>query len=565
MRRFRRLALLPVPVLLLAAASLLAANPVEHTEKILKLDAEWERDTGHLRLIWEAKNALKAGVVTIDRRPYGATGAHTWQPIATDLRRRRVYTDNTVEPGKAYEYRVIRTDKEHIEIGYWLAGREVPAPIHRGVVVLVIDDTVVEPLSTKLDRFEADLVGDGWRVIRHLVPRHNRKDPIANLAMARDLRAWVANQVEQTPNTLHSLILLGHVPVVKSGSAGPDGHGAQRHETDLFYADIGMRWAEAPKGELWPSQIPDLRIDMNVGRIDFQPVAGNGQDHEAELAHLAHYLDKNHAWRHGELGDLRTAYGNNSHLFVEQAMLRNIVGPDAIAQGGHLEAGTAQPHLWGVDFGPWDSKKYPGAGIKPVFAINFGSGKQHFAKHNSTMTHLLAQPDYPLAVGWGARPAWWLQHMALGGSIGDVHRRTVNNGPWRAGPYQQALDYYPMGVYNAWRGPIWVNLLGDPTLSAFPLKPPAALTATITTTGVELSWQASKDVDTRGYQVFRADSPDGSFEPVSDIITETRFVDREASAASRYMVRAYGLKTVHAGSFYRYSQGVFIGHPSASP
>ena len=237
-------------------------------------------------------------------------------------------------------------------------------------------------------------------------------------------------------------------------------------------------------------------------------------------------------------------------------MLRNIVGPDAITPGGHHDVGIQATYLWGVDFGHWKGSEYPGAGIKLVFAINFGSGKQHFAKPGNPMTQLLAQEDYTLAVGWGARPAWWLQLMALGGKIGDMHRHTVNNGPWFGGAYQDALDYYPMGNY-LWRGPIWVNLLGDPTLHAFPLNPPSALRVNAQPEGVALVWEASSDTDVSGYQVFRQSAAGSKFEPISDVIQATAFVDAAGDKGATYMVRAYGLKQVYAGSFFTYSQGIF--------
>jgi hypothetical protein len=526
----------------------------EHEERMLLLDARWQDDSRTLRINWDAKGALKSGGVAIDRRALGNTGGGAWQPLAQDIRRRRVYVDETVQPGKAYEYRVTRTDGDAVQVGYWLAGQDVPAVVERGVALLAIEESLEAPLAAALTRFGRDLLGDGWQVVRHTVPRHN-KDAVENLKAANALRAWVGEQVGQNPERPHSLILFGHVPIVKSGQVGPDGHGNHPHEADLYYANIGPRWAQKPDGTLLQSVLPGLKIDLPVGRIDFASISGG--DRTEELQHLAHYLDKNHAWRHGELGDLRNAYAQNSHLFVEQAMLRNIVGPEAITQGGHHDAGVKEPHLWGVDFGHWKGSEYPGAGIKPVFAINFGSGKQHFAKPGNPMVQLLAQPDYTLAVGWGARPAWWLQHMALGGTIGDVHLRTVNNGPWFGGPYQQALDYYPTGRY-LWRGAIWVNLLGDPTLHAFPLLPPSDLKAISGPAGVTLDWDASPDVAVSGYRVFRRGDSSEPFLPISEVISKTKFSDAEGSSDAEYMVRAYGRKQVYAGSFYTYSQGVFV-------
>ncbi len=525
----------------------------QHNERILVVDGQW-RDTGAFSLSWQSKHALRSGVVDIHRRLLGEQGGSSWWPLAEGIRHRRVYVDETAKPGKAYEYRVVRTDGDDVQVGYWLAGRQVEATLERGVVFLVVDSTLEQSLAFQLDRFVDDLVGDGWRVVRRVVSRHEPKNAASNLTHASELRDWLSEEANKASDVTRALILVGHVPIVKTGQVRPDGHNPQPHESDLYYADLGQPWARNAEGELLQNRLPDLRIDMLVGRIDFAPISAG--DRVVELAHLQHYFDKNHRWRHGQLGDLRNAYGQSGHLSVEIAMLNNIVGPEQVSDGGHHDKGVTQPYLWGVDFGHWKGSEYPGAGIKPVFAINFGSGKQHFGKHGNPMTQLLAQEGYTLTVGWGARPAWWLQRMALGGTIGDVHFATVNNGPWYFGDYQNAVDYYPMGNY-LWRAPVWVNLLGDPTLHAFPLAPPVELSSEIAQGAAKLSWQSAATDDVLGYQVWRLDPEVGEFQSISGLLADNHFEDAAWRPGYRYMVRSYGLKQVYAGSFYTWSQGVF--------
>jgi hypothetical protein len=546
-------------LLLCLAAVPLAAQAVP--EKSLPLNGTWDDSGAVLTLDWQDAKPLRVGPVDVNRRRLGETGGLSWKPVVQDLQRRYFFKDLTPEPGVAYEYQVIRKARDIVDVGYWLAGNRVPAVESRGHALLVIDEIVAEPLAARIDRFERDLIGDGWQVTRHLAPRHDGQNPQANLAAGRALRQWITTTVESNRDEPHSLILLGRVPVVESGSVAPDGHESIPHATDLFYADIGRRWPDAEAGKLRPSTLPDLRIDMTVGRIDFVPVAG--QDKGEELRLLARYLDKNHHWRHGRLGDLRNAYGQSGHLLVEQNALRNVVGADAITAGGHHDAGVTEPYLWGVDFGRWKGDTYRDAGIKPVFSINFGSHKQKFARGNNPMTWMLAQDWYPLAVGWGGRPAWFLHLMALGGTVGEMHMRTVNNGPWNGGPYRQVLDYYPMGSY-LWRAPIWVNLLGDPTLHAFPLLPPREVRAKRTGDGVVLTWALPEAADVEGVRVFRAASWEEPFAPVSEVLAGTTFTDPEAPEGAIYMLRSYGLKTVHAGTFYSYAQGVFT-QPGAAP
>jgi hypothetical protein len=135
--------------------------------------------------------------------------------------------------------------------------------------------------------------------------------------------------------------------------------------------------------------------------------------------------------------------------------------------------------------------------------------------------------------------------------------RTVNNGV-ATQPYRTSMDYWPTGRY-IWQNPIWVNLLGDPTLHAFMLAPPTALSARKDTQSVMLTWTQTPDPDVEGYVVYRI-AQDGLMTLLNsgnELIADGRFEDRDPSPDATYMVRAYGLKSVHAGSFYTLSQGVF--------
>jgi hypothetical protein len=123
----------------------------------------------------------------------------------------------------------------------------------------------------------------------------------------------------------------------------------------------------------------------------------------------------------------------------------------------------------------------------------------------------------------------------------------------------------PTGEY-LFRNPVWVNLLGDPTLRAFPLAPAQKLRAQATTQGVRLTWTGSSDLDTRGYRLFRAPAGSDNFVMLDggNLISKLEFTDTAPEPNAHYMVRAYGLKQVYAGSFYTFSQGVFAAINTAA-
>jgi hypothetical protein len=545
---------------LLSSAPALGQNSAE---KSLTLDGQISADGSAVTLNWFTAEPPRTGSATVKRRLYGQVGGEHWQTIGPALGPVMRFIDSTIKPGVAYEYQVTRTARDILDVGYWVTGVELPAQTSRGKVYVLVDDTVAEDLAPRLERFARDLTGDGWQVFRKRMPRGNDRAPMDNLKIALNTKQWLNTHYLNDPSGQHAVVLVGHIPIIKTGQAAPDGHTPEAHASDLFYADMNGRWSATPAGQLLDSQVPGSFIEMQIGRIDFSPVSDGQRERELQL--LNAYFDKNHHWRNGMLGDLREAYGQSEYLDVERACLRNIVGPKAVTIGGHHDAGEKKPWLWGVDFGDWNggvyAQKYAN---KAVFAINFGSGKQKIGNHFNPMTALLAQPWYPLAVGWGARPAWRLHHMALGGSIGQAHLRTVNNGMAER-PYRESMDYFPTGVY-LFRNSVWVNLLGDPTLRAFPLAPAQRLFAQTVASGVRLTWTASPDPDVLGYRLFRAHPGSTNFAPLDadKLITKLEFTDTNPVENSRYMVRAYGLKHVYAGSFYTFSQGVFTAVNAAS-
>ncbi|MCP4471145.1 MAG: hypothetical protein GY815_10740 [Gammaproteobacteria bacterium] len=546
---------------LMLSTTLSAAEPPKHLS--LALDGRISNDGKQVEFSWPKARGSKVGRISIQRRVLGQSGKQSWKDHASVRGFARIYQDKGIQPGVAYEYRFFRPSKKQAETGYWATGLNLPAKESRGVAIVVVDETVAADLGPRLDRFMLDLVGDGWKVVRHDTPRGIDKDPVANLRAARKLRGWIQERYNLAFYLPHALILVGRVPVVKSGLAQPDGHTARPLETDLFYAEMNALWHDDGKGVLRHNTIPGNHIEMQVGRIDFSGMADAFGD---EVSLLKRYFDKNHHWRHGRLGDLRQAYGGHRHLFVENNALLNIVGPGNFFTGGHHDVGTQQPWLFGVDFGKSGSKDYASkTPIKAVFTINFGSGKLDFSRRNNSMKAMQAQQWYVLTTGWGARPAWQLHPMALGKSIGYSHLRTVNNGALSQGGIE-SLEYTPTGEYP-WVNPIWVNLLGDPTLRPFPLQPVRNLQAESRDGSVHLEWTgADSEADTR-YRIYRAEQRFGPYRALNPVELHdgNRYVDNDPIPDTWYMVRAHSLKKVHAGSLYRYSQGSFTTHENWPP
>ena len=340
-------------------------------EQHLPLDGKIAADGSQVTLSWFDAVPRRVGSVSVARRWLGDKGGDTWHAIATDLGPVAQFTDTKTRSGVAYEYRVTRSARDIVDVGYWTTGVDVPAVASHGTALVVVDETVAADLRPWLERFQVDLVGDGWTVARLDAPRGDLSAPMDNLERAGLVRAWIREAYAQNPFETHAVILIGHVPIVLSGRVAPDGHDREPHATDLFYADTSRPWPADPSGRLLPTFIPGQPIEMQVGRIDFSGLAQG--DRGTELRHLRAYFDKNHHWRHGLLGDRRTAYGQNQHVRGERMALRNIVGPGQVASGGHHDVGETGAWLWGVDFGDANRRTYSAYRNRAAFCLLYTS------------------------------------------------------------------------------------------------------------------------------------------------------------------------------------------------
>ncbi len=580
---------LKLAYVILAAHLVIVNSSSAKVERALRVEGSIATDGTSVTLQWWQEEPDGPGNVTISRRLLGQTGSDTWQFLADVSAGTSVYTDSSTAPGTAYEYQILRpytpiSGGDNLEGagGYWATGVEVPVVENRGITLLVVDETMAPGLDAELKRLQSDLRGDGWEVTMHLVPRHGSYTDGQALA----LKEWIKAEVAKNPSTQHALLLIGRVPIVKSGADNPDGHNLVAHPTDLFYADIDGHWIDdnyrsgnVPGDGIYdhtfiPSTSPTAyywihdgtnRIELWVGRVDFSTMTADPRD---EVTMLRDYLNKDHAYRQVTFPHPIRAYWEKMAFDVsetERFGVLNISGPENTTQGVHEGTGQEEPALWGVDFGHADGSLYPDYNIQAIFTINFGSHKQEWTLYNNPMRAIIAQRWYVLTCGWGVRPNWYIHHMALGNPIGYSHFRTVNNGyiPAASVPEYTVVDDYGNQYANA----VWISLMGDPTIRAFIPEPPTDFYAIQNGGSVELSWVPSPADGITGYRLYRADTPSSPFIALNsnELITSTSYTDTDPTSEAIYMVRAQRLENVHAGSFYNLSQAAFAKAGNTPP
>lgn len=540
--------------LLLAALAGLAGPSLADPARPLTITAQTSADGSRLGLSWDTKGGAAPQIF---RRNLGQSGIESWTPYRPQIAQSQRLLDVGLQPGQAYEYQIRLEAGKNTYFGYWTTGREVPIAPLSGHAILVVDDTLAGTLADRLDRLRMDLLGDGWSVTRIDAPRGGRDDA-ETMARAITLRQQIGDVLNAHPGAA-SVLLIGHLPVVKSGWVAPDGHDRQPQATDLFYVTPNGFWrpARTPDGKLalQPTLIPGGHIAAPVGRVDFSGLAPEFGD-EADL--LAAWLDRNHRWRRAETPVPQHGYSGSGHVELEKRGLANILGPKAVIEAGHHSHQGKGPFLFGVDFGSHRGMDYAEKPpVEAVFTINFGSGKQQFAADNNPMRALVAASDMALTSAWGGRPSWLLHGMALNETIGQAQMRTANNGDVTKGG-METREYGLTGNYD-WINPVWVNLIGDPTLRPFPQRPAEAFSAKREGGAVRLIWRLPEDAQSA--ILYRADGRDGPYSVIAEDLTGGDFTDEAAPDKAWYMLRAKGLAQVYAGSVFRLSDGVFAAVP----
>ena len=527
-----------------------------NTYALIQIDVTYSSSPCNVKLSWNSQGS--GSQVQVYRRLLGDEGNSSWVLKATVSDPAISFTDNSISANITYEYQVIKVGDSQSK-GYVVAGVNVPLVEDRGIILLVVDNTIISSLKSELYHYEENLRGDGWSVIRCNTLRHGSQTPAA-------LKAWIKSQYDANPSKVKALLLFGHLPICMSGYSAPDGHDTRPLPTDLFYADMDGNWTDVATfnsntsylnlpgdGIFDQNYLPgNGKVEIQVGRVDLSGMAAFSS---SEIELLRKYLNKDHNWRHGITKAQLKAIAGDSYLPVETSCAYSLFGSPNVVLDGFYVA-NSNTYTWGIDFGDATGSNYPSYNYKMSFVINFGSHKQKFERDNNPMRAILCLPDYGLTCAWGSRPNWFFHHMGMGQTIGYSAYRTQNNS-YSNSEYTPACHYW---FQNA----IWNNLMGDPTLRMHIVTPPSSLSASKNSGSVVLAWTASPDA-TNGYHIYRSDSDNGTYARMTTSpVTATTYTDASPGATVKYMIRALKLEQAATGSYFNLSQGAIIYNPYTS-
>lgn len=567
----------------------LTATPVSGPEG---LELRWNRG-------WEGDPAANAGKYTLEKRLVGVTN---WSILRTNVFADS-WRDTNAEPGKYYEYRVVRSPEElSPTITASLRGAAMES---RGTAILLIDQTLATDLASQIDTFKLDLVADGWKVVSTLAHRHTNFSsagvPDANyLANLQSNKGFIRTQWQANPNGTNVVILLGHVTVPYSGNTAEDGHteNSGSWSADLWYGDMDndTNWTDSITGGAGFQQNRPLdgkwdndflpgngRLEIPVGRIDFynlpsfegKPLANYTNSVElVERELLKNYLSKSSLYRQGRLGAFlksSTAFSYDLRfisVFESQSRVSNwLMGQftPASETTTDLFVKTNPVRLVGFHGGNGSFSSVAGANgverntlgiseqaIKPTAAFLFlrGSyfGNWNYITNEPFLRACLTPSDCGLAAFWvgpGAPPNGygasgpWITSSLGVGSSLSRALTDTVNGPVR----QSSRSVF---------------ILGDPTLRALNTVSVTNLVCAKSGSMVTLGWSWSATPGA-SYRVYRATSSlsDAWLSLTPTGLTTTNYVDGPLTNGSyHYLIKALGVEVSPVGSFTNVSQGV---------
>jgi autotransporter-associated beta strand protein len=555
--------LMCVVVTVVASPPLAAVTTADYVVQVAAVPSE---SPVQIQLTWPSQSATG---FTVQRR---VRGVGLFTTLATPGGTATGYTDATAVVGTVYEYRVIKAGTTAATSDITAAIR-APLVDDHGTVVLVVDATMVASLADEIARLEDDLVGDGWKVIRHDVPRHHVDQAGWKAAVVAVRNLIIADRAADP--AVNSVLLLGHVPVPYSGQIAPDGHTPDHYgawPADAHYGDLDGTWTDttvnttAPNrtendnipgdGKFDQSNVPST-VELAVGRIDLARMGVFGL---SEAALLRRHLDRHHAFRHkavaparrGLIDDNFGAFGGEAFAASGWGSYAALVGHANVSAQDYLTTLAGNDYLLAYGCGGGSltsaggvgtSTQYAATNAKAVHTLLFGSYFGDWDSQNNFLRAPLAADGWGLTCAWAGRPSWSLQSMAVGDPIGASLLAVQNTSShWAARS-------------------VHVALMGDPTLRLHAAAPPGSATASVVGADVAVAWSASPDVGMgsgEGYHVYRGTSRLGPFTRLTPIpVTALAYTDVSAAAgACRYLVRAVALETSGTATYLNASQAV---------
>lgn len=505
--------------------------------------------------------------------------ANFWQKADTLPKGERTYRDTIANETKLpLEYGFHFVGDTNFAAGYYLVGNSDSIQTNYGLVLILVDESLRDTLSTEIEQFKQDLIADSWIVETHSVPRAETFNPIA----VRKVKRLINSYFYRFGNELKAVVLVGRVPVPYSGNYAFDGHSnhSGAFPSDLFYVCKDCLWTDDSEfnNNALRTENHNLPFDGKydqttfvgtivaaIGRIDF---FGLTDFKQTEIQLLKNYFHKNHQFKLGLFPSSRNALIDDGfgvvspESYASTAWMNFYALSDTIVEAKFFDKLNGSYYLMayagnsGSYTSIWSSinseqaATYP---IKTVFAFLFGSYLWDWDSERNLLRSVLASQPNVLVSCWIGRPFWHLHYLARAEPLAFSFIRTANN-----------RDIYRSTGMFGYRG-AHISLQGDPTLKLFYPKPIENLSFSYVQVqnkkNIRLLWSPPADTgNLAGFVVLKSSSLNGHFTQIATLPANiNEFVDNDAIGnTSFYQVRAVYLIPNKFGAFRTTSLGRIV-------
>ncbi|MFA7327487.1 MAG: T9SS type A sorting domain-containing protein [Candidatus Kapaibacterium sp.] len=480
---------------------------------------------------------------------------------------------------------------------YLACGRELESYAAKRTVLLLVDSTVYYPLESEIKRLRDDLVSEGWGV--RIVEVNRMKYDEARFINVLDLYyLGIRDFLYYNPNlNTEAVLLIGKTPKFYSGKFAPDNkpnHLGAWPANGLFGIKTAFAHTYRDKENSFESDwernnygYQDLvygyntfpyKVDLMVGSLD---LSGLSSFPESEIELLRRYLNKNHKYRTGQLPFRRRGLIDDKladeHLREAPASsgwrnFNSMFGPDSISEGDYFSTLADESYMASYACGngqPFDSlggvgssKDFATKQVNTIFTMLYGDYIGDWDSPDNFLRASLASEPSVLTAAWVGHPHWFMHHMSIGYPLGYSTRLTQNNDIYV--PLEHFQTDTTSKPYDPYKNGVHVGLLGDPTLTMYPLDLENSVSnlkaEKMNDYTVRLTWDISDMSSTHFYDVFRSNYADGPFDKVTEVsITDGQFVDEYHHTGDVwYMVREKVLEFSPTASFWKHLRGKLV-------
>lgn len=520
-----------------------------------------------------------------------------------------IYQIDNIEKNRLYEFNYINQSsmKYNTYKGFpysqaksntfFACGQELESYAAKRTILLLVDSTVYYPLESEIDRLKNDLISEGWGVrivkvgtIRESLSRFDKVTILYYLG--------IRDNIYYNPDiNIEAVFLIGNTPNFYSGKFAPDdkpNHIGSWPANGLFGVRTNFINNNIDKGNsdesdwernnysrdymVWGYNTFPYKVDLMVGSLDLSDLP-SFQESEVEL--LRRYLNKNHKYRTGQLPFRRRGLIDDKladeHLREAPASsgwrnFNSMFGPDSISEGDYFSTLANESYMASYACGkgqPFDSldgigssKDFATKPVNTIFTMLYGDYIGDWDSPDNFLRASLASEPSILTAAWVGHPHWFMHHLSIGYPIGYSTRLTQNNDIYV--PIEHFQTDTTSKPYDPYKNGVHVGLLGDPTLTMYPLDLENSVSnlkaAKVNDFTVRLTWDISDMSKVHFYDVFRSNYADGPFDKVTEVsITEGQFVDEYHHTGDVwYMVREKVLEFSPTASFWKHLRGKLV-------